>query len=101
MSALLTLHRAPKTYQVVLLFCFCFSLRLAAFLSRDSSSCTFTPSMRASAFSHLSFSWISFRFSSGSFSSLSLRAASWASACVGFEAVLTCVRDFLLEPGMA
>ena len=70
------MQKEKKTDQAFLLFCFSFSLRFTAFLSRASSSCTLTPSMRASAFSHFSLSWISLRFSSGSFSSFSFRAAS-------------------------
>lgn len=92
---------AEETYQAFLLFCFPFSLRFAAFFNRPSSSCTLTPSMRASAFSHCSRSWMAFRFSSGIDASFSLRDASCARACVGLEAVLMCVCAFLLEPGTA
>ena len=70
----------PKAYQAFLPFAFSFSFRLAAFFSRDSSSRTLTPSIRASAFSHLSRSSICLRFSSGRAEIFSFREASCCSA---------------------
>jgi len=69
-----------RSSQDFLLFPFSFSFFFMAFFSLPSSSRTFTPSSRASAFSHFSLSSIVFLLSSGNAASFSLRAASCSSA---------------------
>lgn len=92
--------RKVFTYHLFWLFSLSFSFLFAAFLSRTSSSLTFTPSMRASAFSHFSCSSIAFLFSSGMAANFSLRAASWPRANDGFDVVVRFF-DFLLDDGSA
>ena len=82
------MQKEKETHQAFLLFCFSFSLRFTAFLSRASSSCTLTPSTRAPALSHFSRSARAARSSSGKAASFSLWAASCESACAGFDAVV-------------
>ena len=92
--------RKDLTHHLFWLFSFSLSFLFAAFLRRASSSLTFTPSIRASAFSHFSCSSTAFRRSSGIAINFSLRAVSCPSANDGFDVVVRFF-DFLLDDGPA